>query len=754
MRTLITAQGVSSNRVDTNAAVISQHLISEISNNPTLNNGAALPTSVALYIAVMRLKEDIASLATNPDGQLSVFSQSYVSSVWDKVSVDQSLGWVMTSQYVRIGNDLVLNGAAVQPPNVVNYVETPLGRLIYQGNYFFTVRVAELSGEVELYINDSLYGTITQGGNHSFLIPINNPSNTKIKLVCKNLVSGNRTVLANPYLILVNERLQDFVGYIAQLLIEASTNDYITTAQLNAAIQSLQADITTALDVHENEANPHPQYLLRTEASETLIPNTIVDTPKGISPIPSFSNPPLLTRHRFLSHGLNGPYDPNSGFISSTVKPITDLHEMVVLNTATSQRMTMFSAVGERPEITYQMIEVRPFTSVSLFFDKVGSTAYITSITVRVGGFSETINVIPYRTNANGNPFTIDIPVTVTTNSIYIKVEAVTGNGQFSLGFGAVFTQSSDIEIRAGIQMVAGTLTGPLSYSTTSPVSIDTSSMVLNHPYAVSLKPSSQAELFLHKPICTSKSDTSTYPLRTLNTSDIYGTVSQLGITESSRKKLYARLESVNVTNMTINHSFTQPFLISKIALEIELSEVDLLDKTISITATSQTNSHVFTLVSNAHPLTRKSISSNTLQISADNLQTLGPLVSYSIQINSASPAPLHGVDVSFVNVFYNKVTKAWSDNQPRVILGTLTKVNTSGYIFSPAAINKTATIYVNGLNAINMLTTTSINNPLYSSEVSVDSNTAIFKASYNASSLDLVFAEASSDIVLTVKEL
>lgn len=224
--------------------------------NDTTNSTTGLMTYGALknFIARIDEYEKILDGDSTFMRNLVVMSDSLINPYFD-VPDD----WVLKNWVIQ-DNALIGAGGYTDNSATINHL-----RLTQKGIYFLAMNVLELpSGQVDLYLNDTWLGTISETGIYFKEIEITSTDSDRIWLKLSNVSEEENIVFVNTALYYIAEKFYDYLDTKVRSLATVDAENFITKEAFNHLTDELmtQFNLTTNrylenLRLHIEAENPH-----------------------------------------------------------------------------------------------------------------------------------------------------------------------------------------------------------------------------------------------------------------------------------------------------------------------------------------------------------------------------------------------------------------------------------------------------------------------------------------------------------------
>lgn len=723
--------------------------VTGIANDPTIGSSADLVTGAALSTAVATL---VASIQTNVqnvlngvDGQV-VLTQNLISSVFATTTTDSVLGWTMVGGWQNT-NDTAVISNPLGTFATTNNVSIPSSRYPNTGMYLLTFTVTTLSGSIDVVFNNTTIATITATGTYNYLVTVTNTLNTTLNLVAVDVSVGGSTVLSSPQLTGINQALYNTIYYISNELVDSINSSGITSA-VATALQTAETfatnAVTTSMDAHLEAANPHPQYaLLANLSNTTILPDIITISPDAYVPydIPGFKRlkSSTILKTSILNHISNSSYCAQSGYLTSNTVTSLPLAEAVInSNTTENTAFTLFNLdANALPILNYTFNQSRVVSQVILYTKIDTDVTCVTQASITVNGTTDTITITPGDSGViiTENALFSDI----TTNEIIITVLSVDDVTQpsIALGFSVLFDTptgknlvisgdtSVSINYNGQCKPVAvgsdiGIATATLIYDHQYTVSLTTTDGVTLTPEILSISPNFGEGALLYKYV---------FDYLTSDSDPYYGTVS---ITGTSADTNYHEIYTIdgaitaNSNEIVLTQTFANdPYPNNYITIDhINLRFPETLASgfgyptTITITVVQSTGTSVpITLTPNF------SYDGFSTEWSVtESLLSYGPLSSFTIDLVSASGTNcgLNKIDVAIPCLAYDTSTHLWSDGTIRKVIGCFTPFSNGIIQVLSQPTGTECVVPVNDLLETDLYTNYTINNPFQTSNIEI----------------------------------
>ena len=733
MATIITSEGVITTNMHADRLSLGDGAaVAHITCDPLEDDDSYFPNSVALFRAMTKLQNQFNNVATTIKSiPPAVFSSNLISASFLTTAQDVNLGWNISGWISNWGTATISNPGVYQHNNAL---AIPTGRYPTPGQYFLILTVAQISGELIVYLNDEPIETITTVGTHAISFNITNTASDRVYVQASNLPVHGITKLTGGFLCSVVSTLYSYVNYLISTALDSVTADAITVAQVDAIVASAVAPFTTLIATKADILSvPTEVSQLNNDAGYTTgavvanaVPDTVAAAPIGF-PIGDLLAVRLaqLIQTQYLCHDTVAPYSPYSGLISSTVPGSTSLGQMVLSTALPTDRVVLFPA-NQLPTITYKFQTPRTVAGVILYTQKQAGVSLASHISVSVNGTITSGTIVTSGSPQNGTVESLTIPITnVKTSEITITIVSINdvSQAEVSLGFDVQFSDvSTDLEIPTGVLVSYINTTGLKNYKTSVPVAINTSNMLPEYTYVVSLamEPNVTVELFPIPPVIyPGSSAVFSYPLKSMtsNSFSYLGTCSSTGLSDpNSAYEIYGEnylKAAPGATEVTITQLFPQGMAVDHISVLMP-SMLDITN--IGIAATSGGPTIAGSLVDGGLTVTQAAHGVYlTLPLHAETQVT-----GFSVIIQG-SAIRLGRIDVAIVpTVIYDPDTHLWSDGVSRKIVGFATLHTSGRYTIDCVPIGTSGVIPINDLSPVWLLETYRINNPYLTSDITV----------------------------------
>lgn len=750
--TIITPGGVVTTSVTGNKLELQDQAVVGFTNTLINAPDNLIPLPSAINAALNALQNQINTVMAGDGG--TVFTPTLVSKSFLSVQQNPLFGWNVIGPYTRNEDTIVLSTTDGTTPT--NSLSVPTGRMSSPGRYFLHMTAIDISGGVEVLVNDIVIETITIPGDVSVALNISSPVSDVISLRCVNLTTARSTILTDVYLVGVRDTLTDYVNLLVAALAGGSGN-LVTTDQLANVINTIQQDVSGLMLAHTQSENPHPQYVKHSDLGNIGSVNEIMSAPLSSIKIEDLKSPYIIARMNKVSHATSGPYDPSSGYITSSVE-CEHLSDAVNITLPILDRSAVFT--DEYATITYKLIEARTINRVVFTLDKLGTSAMVSYIELKIGEHDSITIPITTRTDMTGQT-AFTVPVTVpnlTADVVTATAISTVGDisGGYALGMTIEFNSVNPVSISEGVSVAAAALGGRDVLTLDSDKVVNVSGMRDNYPYVVSLRTDTNA-VELHNLVPgynDGRGDGLAHPLRTLSLPDpVLGDLSVTGMDSGNANRLYDCNLDAQITgsDVSIYHTFVDVFTINSINIKMN----ERLKDTASILLTLILYKNDGTTVLYGH----NSAGTNPLFVSIDPVTGKLKLTMNMVEANVTAYriimnyGTINDVDVSFLVPTYNVDTKVWSDNVPRVLLGWLTKYNANDYAFSPSVVGNWTTIPVDGLVGMPMWSEVNILNPLFHRNMYVTSHPGFGRLTITPERITVVPSERDKPLTLVLRK-
>lgn len=684
--TIITQYGVSTNAL-TMAGQTADGIATDLdhpSGNPDdLAFAAAVKT--ALDNLAIQLRLEMASNA------VQAFTPNLVSAIFDTLADDADLGWDISSDYTNSAGTLELQNVDGIGYDAANYIKMPVGRFEFIGRHLLAVTLTELSGTVDVILNGTVIETLTSTGEHNVGFTVSNQASDQIQFRCNDVAVGESTQLADVYVVGVLDQLVDFV------------------------LQYLRDDA---------------RYARAVERGGLSIPtNMLIDATTGRAPRGVTEAPPIIVMSKYLSHASGGLFDVNTGYLTSSV-PSTDLANAVDVTLAATSRIAHFSAENGLATLTYRMHTQRLVESVQLHVDDAGIGTQIDTVTVTVNGQDHVIDLAAIRPAGDAatwiHSFTIPGGA-VLDNAITIDVTATAAaSGSYALGFGVTFADTNADELTLMAGTAASVLDGDtlVNHSLSVPIGIPTAGMVADHRYTAALNFTDMSvEVNPTYPVHSDGVDQFSYPLAYQPShTEYYGTTAvNSGALSGSAIDIHASKASVSGDNISVQHSFVEAMDVGLV--RATLDSLTAADGVTIVLTKSDASTITYATSGGDYPLDiAAGLAGVGVEVVASIDESLSAdVVSVTVTVTSAFGRVLNRIDLGLRTVWYNTVTKTWSDGKLRVLIGHVTKLSSSGrFVFDTAAVRGRKHIPMKGASSLSFFEAVTVPNPFFRTDIHV----------------------------------
>lgn len=715
--TFITSQGISTPWVSAGSGIdLGDMTANQITSNHQDPSHNKLPNSLALFNAFKHLQLQINNL-TGTDDNATIFTDSLVSAPFYSLDQDPDLGWEITGNFIRVANELTITNDPVTGYDELNALSVPIGRYPYPGRYFIHIDIPRVNGIIHLVLNGLIIGSINTPGRHSIGFTIADVNNDRLKLTCVNIPSGGRCEFARCYLVGVQTTLTDYVTYMVENALNDDVNKYVRQSTLDDAI----SEVTNTLNAHINAADPHSQYLLRSEFQSLDLNDLITAAPSTIPYGNSKHVTPCYIQLNKLMHTSNTTYDSVSGILNSSV----DVAIGKVVDLIKPNAYAVFSTNDAIPDITYNYHLPTPLASLKLRGTKL-HTVKINSVvvTITLSNGTQQNNTINLSSAWDAASETYEVTHNYTANpsvkSIRLHSFNTTGVGTYALGIDVTHaTLNNKPLIVSGVQYQAG----GQSY-TTGNISLPVEDMVNDHWYAINLIDNTDVVLSPVGPIYNNNNpEASAYPLVSLSSLNPNSTYfgSESWTNDNNPYTLGTLGDKIKYTR-----EFNNAEVIN--TLRLELDKVYGTSTTVQVALFDEDN-NVYTL-SNLPAAPNKVVTTVDVLtgrhiLSVENIDdVLDNVKRVEVTINSlVVQVKAYKLDLGFTVPVYNANTASWTTGDTRKLMGWIKRSASGIYQVVHSPIMRRYHLPINGYEHLKFFTKYCIPNPFFTTDITVVSN-------------------------------
>lgn len=478
--------------------------------------------------------------------------------------------------------------------------------------------------------------------------------------------------------------------------------------------------------------------------------NTISKAPAG-RVNPQHSGPfPVIGKIQNIVHKTGHVFDPVSGYLQCDVESSSDITKAV--NDGVAQYLGAefdyagVAGKGLSASMFYQFQSYRSISSIVLYLEKPGTDRTVDQVTLKINDQEYLIDTVASSGHGNGyHSFLFTIPNgPILTDAIELFVSSLGAGTSYSLGFDVNFSDmgTSDVIINNGLEFPLTDEDGVVNtYSLDAPRPIVMTGLAPNHTYTVMLNTTTNIpELHVFTPAISSPEApvSFAYPLRSISADDLkYGTITN---TYSGGDVFEMHKGESGITDGQVTlyeKTFTTAVPVGRIKYQVDSKSASVPDFTdiieSTVTLTLEDDSELI-LSTTDDSLPRKIIGhtrrpgqtfeldGSSIALDVDvivanhtdlNVKSIAIRAESTSVIAAQQHASIWNLDVGIRTVLFDETTRKWSDEQSRVFIGYLKKVNNNP-VFTPAAVNGVANILPTGYVVPDSEITQEVPNPFF----------------------------------------
>lgn len=744
--TMITTRGVVSPNLRSNGIDLNGIRVDHVTANHKDRSPNKVPLSQALYDGLADLQRQI-NLISGDDDTDAVFTKNLVSPSFKTTAEDADLGWSISGGYTRPGLYLTLYHNPVIGFDPNNQIRVPTGRYEKAGRHFLHVNIPHVQGQIQVLLNGLVISTINQPGSHSVGFTITNPYTDELLIRCTAIPQGGSCEFASAYVVGVKPELTDYITHMIENALASDTISWVDRETLDRAIAAIEQRISD----HESAANPHSQYVLRSELPDLNADDTIVSAPMATIAVDRDRTPlPQYIQHQQLTHLSMSAYDPVSGIIETTVNPITEgsLVNAISGHRPPSLRHAYFDNELDSPTLTYTYHLPTPITHITLHIHTPGAVK-VTSATITVNDSDSEQSIIVATEDTGSAPYDIvvEIPDGFYKTITITDITTTEGAGDYGIGFSATHYEDANIGFKIR-DLIVYQAHG--ERYTTPVIPVSTATLLNDHTYALALEGENMTPV-LHSiaPAYNTAGDPYAYPLRVDITSTRFGSETW----ESNGS-------SIMPGSMVAAANITRTFLgfedIGRVAVILNDFPVGAsLEITLegSLGAIKVYSTHPDAV----NPLTKtvdRLTNATVISIPHDVKDSFGTV--RDIRVSILSPiiqVKIVALDIGFKVPYYDTNTNRWSDGIPRKLLGRVNKTPTGLIDFTPVPLKKSIELLVNGYAPAGFWVPYMLPNPFFTTGIEVYPNHPIGDLKISPEVIQFVPARDGVPYVLVCKK-